>query len=147
MRRIELFASWHRARAYNLDRTGGERDGGRVSFEGTNHFFGRAMDVMDVGQNIEALLVTANRSISVKIPLELDDGTVQIFKGYRAQHNSARGPYKGGLRYTPHVDLDEVRSLASLMTWKTALTRPYTAAPRAVSRWTSASSARASWSG
>ncbi|QIN80648.1 glutamate dehydrogenase [Rubrobacter marinus] len=84
------------------------------------------MDVMDVGQNIEALLVTANRSISVKIPLELDDGTIRVFKGYRVQHNNARGPFKGGLRYAPDVDLDEVRSLASLMTWKTALTRlPY----------------------
>nr|WP_207956128.1 glutamate dehydrogenase [Rubrobacter marinus] len=97
-----------------------------MSFEDTNRFFGRAMDVMDVGQNIEALLVTANRSISVKIPLELDDGTIRVFKGYRVQHNNARGPFKGGLRYAPDVDLDEVRSLASLMTWKTALTRlPY----------------------
>lgn len=97
-----------------------------MSFEDTNHFFGRAMDVMDVGQNIEALLVTPNRSISVKIPLELDDGTIRVFKGYRVQHNNARGPFKGGLRYAPNVDLDEVRSLASLMTWKTALTRlPY----------------------
>ena len=97
-----------------------------MSFEDTNHFFGRAMDVMDVGRNIEELLVTPNRSISVKIPLELDDGTIRVFKGYRVQHNNARGPYKGGLRYAPNVDLDEVRSLASLMTWKTALTRlPY----------------------
>ena len=97
-----------------------------MSFEDTNHFFARAMDVMDIGQNIENLLVTPNRSISVKIPLELDDGTIQVFKGYRVQHNNARGPYKGGLRYALDVDLDEVRSLASLMTWKTALTRlPY----------------------
>lgn len=97
-----------------------------MSFEDTNHFFGRAMDVMDVGRNIEELLLTPNRSISVKVPLELDDGTIRVFKGYRVQHNNARGPYKGGLRYAPGVDLDEVRSLASLMTWKTALTRlPY----------------------
>lgn len=97
-----------------------------MSFEDTNHFFGRAMDVMDVGRNIETLLVTPNRSISVKIPLELDDGSIRVFTGYRVQHNNARGPYKGGLRYAPDVDLDEVRSLASLMTWKTALTRlPY----------------------
>ena len=97
-----------------------------MSFEDTNHFFGRAMDVMDVGQNIEALLVTPNRSVAVKIPLELDDGQIRVFEGYRVQHNNARGPYKGGLRYAPNVELDEVQSLASLMTWKTALTRlPY----------------------
>ncbi len=112
--------SWHPARAYNPFGTGGERDGGGVSFEDTNHFFGRAMDV---GQNIESLLHAANRSISIKIPLELDDGAIRVFTGYRVQHNNARGTYKGGLRYAPDVDLGEVRSLASLMTWKTALTR------------------------
>ena len=52
---------------------------------------------MDVGQNIEAMPVTPNHSISVKIPLELDDGTIRVFKGYRVRHNSARGPFKGGL--------------------------------------------------
>ena len=146
--RIDPFVSWHRARAYNPNGTGGERDGGCVSFEDTNHFFGRAMDVMDVGRNIETLLVTPNRSVSVKIPLELDDGTIRVFNGYRVQHNNARGPFKGGLRYAPDVNLDEVRSLASLMTWKTALTRlPYGAAPRAASRWTSGSSTGERWSG
>ena len=81
---------------------------------------------MDVGRNIEDLLVTPNRSVSVKIPLEMDDGHLRVFNGYRVQHNNARGPFKGGLRYAADVDLDEVRSLASLMTWKAALTRiPY----------------------
>lgn len=97
-----------------------------MSFEDTNYFFGRAIDVMDVGRNIEELLITPNRSVSVKIPLEMDDGSIRVFNGYRVQHNNARGPFKGGLRYAPDVDLDEVRSLASLMTWKTALARiPY----------------------
>jgi glutamate dehydrogenase (NAD(P)+) len=97
-----------------------------LSFEDTNYFFGRAMKVMDVGRNIEDLLVTPNRSVSVKIPLEMDDGHIQVFQGYRVQHNNARGPYKGGLRYAADVDLDEVRSLASLMTWKAALAEiPY----------------------
>ncbi|MDQ4002939.1 MAG: glutamate dehydrogenase [Actinomycetota bacterium] len=81
---------------------------------------------MDVGRNIEDLLVTPNRSVSVKIPLEMDDGRLRVFKGYRVQHNNARGPFKGGLRYAADVDLDEVRSLASLMTWKAALAEiPY----------------------
>ncbi|MDX6381503.1 MAG: glutamate dehydrogenase [Rubrobacteraceae bacterium] len=97
-----------------------------MSFEDTNYFFGRAMKVMDVGRNIEDLLVTPNRSVSVKIPLEMDDGHIQVSQGYRVQHNNARGPYKGGLRYAADVDLDEVRSLASLMTWKAALAEiPY----------------------
>ena len=97
-----------------------------MSFEDTNRFFGRAMDVMDVGRNIEELLVTPDRSVSVKIPLEMDDGRIKVFSGYRVQHNGVRGPYKGGLRYAADVDLDEVRSLASLMTWKTALAEiPY----------------------
>src|SRR5918998_2800074 len=101
----------------------GERVG---FFEDTNYFFGRAIDVMDVEDNIEALLVTPNRSVTVKIPLEMDNGTLRVFKGYRVQHNNARGPFKGGLRFAVEVDLDEVQSLASLMTWKTALTQiPY----------------------
>jgi len=97
-----------------------------LSFEDTNYFFGRAIDVMDVGRGIEDLLVTPDRSVSVKIPLEMDNGRIQVFEGYRVQHNNVRGPFKGGLRYAAEVDLDEVQSLASLMTWKTALTEvPY----------------------
>ena len=57
---------------------------------------------------------------------ELDDGKLHVFSGYRVQHNGARGPYKGGIRFHPEVDLDEVRALASLMTWKTAIVNiPY----------------------
>ena len=105
-----------------------------MSFEDTNHFFGRAMEIMDVGPNIEDLLMTSNRDVTVKIPLEMDDGSMRVFKGYRVQHNNARGPYKGGLRYAVGVDLDEVRSLASLMTWKTALVRiPYGGAKGGIS--------------
>ena len=81
-----------------------------MSFEDTNYFFGRAIDVMDVGRNIENLLITPNRSVSVKVPLEMDDGRLRVFKGYRVQHNNARGPFKGGLRYAADVDLDEVQS-------------------------------------
>ena len=57
----------------------------------------------------------------VELVLHRDNGDVDVFNGYRVQHNNARGPYKGGLRYHPHVDIDDVRSLASLMTWKTAV--------------------------
>ena len=57
----------------------------------------------------------------MQIPVRLSDGKIHVFFGYRVQHNGARGPYKGGVRYHPEVDLDEVRALAMLMTWKTAL--------------------------
>lgn len=97
-----------------------------MSFADTNYFVGRAMKIMKVENNIGGLLTTSNREMSVKIPLRTNDGRVQVFRGYRVQHNNARGPYKGGLRYSPDVDLDEVRSLASLMTWKAALVEiPY----------------------
>ena len=59
--------------------------------------------------------------MTVELVLHRDNGDVDVFNGYRVQHNNARGPYKGGLRYHPHVDIDDVRSLASLMTWKTAV--------------------------
>ena len=61
------------------------------------------------------------RDVRVSLPVRMDDGRVEVFKGYRVQHNGARGPYKGGLRYHPLADEDEVRALAMLMTWKTAL--------------------------
>src|SRR5579862_9072705 len=59
--------------------------------------------------------------MDVQLPVRLDSGELKVFRGYRVQHNGARGPYKGGVRFHPQVDLDEVRALASLMTWKTAL--------------------------
>ena len=60
----------------------------------------------------------------MQVPVRMDDGALIVVHGYRVQHNGARGPYKGGIRYHPEADLDEVRALASLMTWKTALRRP-----------------------
>ena len=61
------------------------------------------------------------REVQVQIPVMLGDGKIHVFSGFRVQHNGARGPYKGGIRYHPEVDLDEVRALATLMTWKTAV--------------------------
>ncbi len=61
------------------------------------------------------------RELRVSLPVRMDDGRIEVFIGYRVQHNAARGPYKGGIRYHPHANEDEVRALASLMTWKTAL--------------------------
>ena len=61
------------------------------------------------------------RELTVNFPVKLDDGSVRVFSGYRVQHNVARGPAKGGLRFHPQTDLDDVRALAMWMTWKCAL--------------------------
>ena len=90
-------------------------------FEATNLFFGRAADIMTLGKRIETLLETPLRMLKVAVPIEMDNGELQTFIGYRVQHDNSRGPFKGGLRFHPHVDDEEVKSLASLMTWKTAL--------------------------
>jgi glutamate dehydrogenase (NAD(P)+) len=68
-----------------------------------------------------ALLKSPWREIQVQLPVRMDNRKLQIFEGYRVQHNGARGPYKGGIRFHPHADLDEVRALAMLMTYKCAL--------------------------
>lgn len=91
------------------------------SFEETNYYFRQAAKVMDLGQHVQAMLLNPYREITVNLPIELDSGEIRVFTGYRIQHNKTRGPLKGGLRYHPQVDLDETRSLASLMTWKTAI--------------------------
>ncbi len=94
----------------------------RVSnYENTNRLFDRAADAIDLPEDERLLLKTPFREVQVEVPLRMSNGHIEVFLGYRVQHNMARGPMKGGLRYHPHVDIDEARSLASLMTWKTAL--------------------------
>jgi glutamate dehydrogenase (NAD(P)+) len=85
------------------------------------HYFDSACDRLDVPDDRREVLRTSYRETSVQIPVRQNDGKIHVYKGYRVQHNGARGPYKGGLRYHPDVDLDEVRALAMLMTWKTAI--------------------------
>ena len=77
--------------------------------------------LLDVEDDVRILVAEPYRQVDVQVPIHADDGSVLSFRGYRVQHNGARGPFKGGLRYHPHTDLDEVRGLASLMTWKCAL--------------------------
>jgi len=89
-------------------------------------YFDRAADRMDLSDNMRSLLLMPKREVSVQIAVELDNGEIGTYVGYRVQHDDARGPMKGGLRYHPEVDLDEVRALAALMTWKTAVVNiPY----------------------
>jgi glutamate dehydrogenase (NAD(P)+) len=96
------------------------------SSEAIGIYFNRAADQLDLSESTRRLLLTARREVQVQIPVELDSGELATFIGYRVQHNNARGPMKGGLRYHPRVDLDEVRVLAALMTWKTAVVNiPY----------------------
>jgi len=90
------------------------------NFEIVNHYFGIACDRLGVPDDIRAVLGSSYREVQVQVPVTID-GKVRVFSGYRVQHNGARGPYKGGVRYHPEVDLDEIRALASLMTWKTAI--------------------------
>jgi glutamate dehydrogenase (NAD(P)+) len=102
--------------------------------EATRISFDRAADQLDLSESMRRLLLTAKREVQVQIPIERDSGELATLIGYRVQHNDARGPMKGGLRYHPHVDLDEVRALASLMTWKTAVVDiPYGGAKGGVS--------------
>src|ERR1043166_8419677 len=91
------------------------------AFDATRLYFDRAADQMDLSDNMRRLLLTPHREVQVEIPIELDNGELATFIGYRVQHDNSRGPMKGGLRYHPQVDMDEVRALAALMTWKTAV--------------------------
>jgi glutamate dehydrogenase (NAD(P)+) len=96
------------------------------AYEATRLYFDRAANVLGLSDNMRELLLTPKREVQVHIPVEMDNGELNTFIGYRVQHNNARGPMKGGLRFHPEVDLDEVRSLATLMTWKTAVVNlPY----------------------
>ena len=83
--------------------------------------FDCAADRLGLPQGMCNMLVEPWRELRVSLPVRMDDGRIEVFIGYRIQHNAVRGPYKGGVRYHPHADQDEVRALASLMTWKTAL--------------------------
>jgi glutamate dehydrogenase (NAD(P)+) len=89
-------------------------------------YFDRAADQLELDESMRRLLKMPMRELTVEVPIEMDDGRIETLVGYRVQHNNARGPMKGGLRYHWDVDLDEVRALASLMTWKTAVVNiPY----------------------
>jgi glutamate dehydrogenase (NAD(P)+) len=94
---------------------------GLTAFEAVNRYVDEAARLVDLDDAMYSVLTSTYREISVQIPVRLDSGDVIVARGYRVQHNGARGPYKGGVRYHPTTDLEEVRALASLMTWKTAL--------------------------
>jgi glutamate dehydrogenase (NAD(P)+) len=81
----------------------------------------RVATAFAIDDNLVNVLQECKKAVAVSIPVSMDDGSTQVFQGYRVQHNVARGPSKGGIRYHPDVTLDEVRALAMWMTWKCAL--------------------------
>lgn len=89
--------------------------------ENTNTFIREALHRLEYPAKLQKLLLTPEREVLVELVITRDNGEIETFNAYRVQHDNSRGPYKGGLRYHPKVDLDDVRSLASLMTWKTAV--------------------------
>ncbi len=93
----------------------------RTAWQDAQAYFERASATLAIDPDIAKLLRSPFRELHVEVPVRMDDGRLEVFAGYRVQHNGARGPYKGGVRFDPHVDLDEVRALAALMTWKCAL--------------------------
>jgi glutamate dehydrogenase (NAD(P)+) len=118
-------------------------------FEQVNYYFRKAARVMELSAHVERMLITPFREVKVDVSITLDNGELGTFIGYRVQHDSSRGPMKGGLRYHPTVDMDEAQGLASLMTWKTAVVNlpfggakggiavdPKTLTPREVERLT-----------
>src|SRR6187399_293883 len=88
--------------------------------------FENAATQLQLDDGMRKILKTPTKELTVAIPIVLDDGRIEVFTGYRVQHSIARGPAKGGIRFAPDVSLDEVRALASWMTWKCAVVNlPY----------------------
>lgn len=90
-------------------------------YENVGKQFNKAADLMGLDPYIRRILSKTTNEISVNFPVKMDDGEIKMFTGYRVQHNNVLGPYKGGLRYHPAVDIDEVRALATWMTWKSGI--------------------------
>ena len=93
----------------------------RSAQEDVMHHFNASAERLGLDSGMRRMLQEPWRDLRVSLPVRMDDGRIEVLSGYRVQHNGARGPYKGGLRFHPSADQDEVRALAMLMTWKTAL--------------------------
>ena len=91
------------------------------STDPTSAAYAQAVKELGLKKNIAKALEIPDRELTVEVPFRRDNGEVESVVGFRVQHNNTRGPFKGGIRYHEHVDIDEVRSLATLMTWKTSL--------------------------
>src|SRR5690242_17968724 len=119
---IGPMVAWY-APAYRADARGGVE---MKATEATNRNFTTAARLVGIDAALERSLIVPFREIKVECSIRRDDGSLATYVGYRVQHDQARGPMKGGIRYHPEVDPDEVNALASLMTWKTAVVNlPY----------------------
>ena len=85
-------------------------------FEEVNLFFDQAAERLGLAEGRREMLRRPWRELQVQVPVRMDDGHINVYNGFRIQHNGARGPYKGGVRYHPEADQDEVRALAALIT-------------------------------
>jgi glutamate dehydrogenase (NAD(P)+) len=92
-------------------------------FKVVQDYLERAAKVIKIEPYVQTILSQPKNEIIVNFPVRMDSGEVRLFKGYRVQHNNLLGPYKGGMRYHPGVSLDDVKALAAMMTWKSALMR------------------------
>ena len=90
-------------------------------FEAMSERFDRAAKLLGLDEDLYAVMRVPSRELKVYIPVRMDTGHIQVFEGFRVQHNFARGPAKGGIRYAPDVTLDEVKALSAWMTWKCAV--------------------------
>src|SRR5947199_9354046 len=88
--------------------------------ESVNAFFDRGAQLIHLKDEMYDVLKTSYREVQEQVTVRMDDGSLQVFTGYTLQHNGARGPYRGAVRYHPQTDLDQVQAVAALMTWKTA---------------------------
>ena len=93
----------------------------RTVYDSVKMQFNKAADLMNLDENLRKILSQTQSEIVVHFPVKMDNGKIEMFTGYRVQHNNVLGPYKGGLRFHPNVDIDEVRALATWMTWKSAI--------------------------
>jgi len=91
------------------------------TFNNARRQFEKAAQILGLSQYLIDILGDVQRVLQVRFPVRMDDGSIRFFRGYRVQHNQARGPAKGGIRYHPSVSLDEIKALAMWMTWKCAL--------------------------
>src|SRR6266571_3837232 len=94
---------------------------GKLTYEMALENFDFAADQLELDRDMRMMLRYPERCLTVNFPVRMDDGHIERFDGYRVHYNTARGPAKGGIRYHPHVTLDEVKALACWMTWKCAI--------------------------
>ena len=97
-------------------------------FESTNNSYQMALKqlqetakIINLDEGIHKILANPKRVLTVSLPVKMDDGRIEVFTGFRSQHNDARGPFKGGIRYHPQVTIEEVIALSMWMTWKCAV--------------------------